>query len=100
VGEEVAATPQDQRVGGGQVGISGLFILPTLPVRRSRPATAEPFVDFSKSILLTSDAYLSRMEHMSVKRTDVAKAKDARKVASKERKRKCEENRLVQMQKK
>jgi hypothetical protein len=100
VGEEVAATPQDQRVGGGQGGISGLLTLPTLLVCRSRPATAEPFVDFSKSILLTSDAYLSRMEHMSAQRTDAAKAKDVRKVAIEECKRKCEEDRLVQMQKK
>jgi hypothetical protein len=34
---------------------------------------------------------------MSAQRTDAAKAKDARKVASKERKRKREEDRLVQM---
>jgi hypothetical protein len=37
---------------------------------------------------------------MSAQRTDAAKAKDTRKVASEERKRKHEEDRLVQMQKK
>jgi hypothetical protein len=85
---------------GVQVGISHLLTLPTLPVPRSRHSSSEPIIDYSKSILLTSDAYLAQMEHMSAKRTDAAKAKDARKIASEERKRKREENKILQLQKK
>jgi hypothetical protein len=40
------------------------------------------------------------MELMSAKQTDIAKAKDAQKVASDERKRKRKEDRLLQIQRK
>jgi hypothetical protein len=39
------------------------------------------------------------MEHISTKRTDAARAKDARKIATNERKRKREDNRILQIQK-
>jgi hypothetical protein len=40
------------------------------------------------------------MEHISTRCTNAARAKDARKVATDERKRKREEDRILQMQKK
>jgi hypothetical protein len=82
---------------GGQGSNFGLLTLPTLLVRRSRQAGSEPFLDYSKYILLTTDEYLMQMEHMCAKRTNVAKAKDAKKVAAEERKRKHEDDRNVQI---
>jgi hypothetical protein len=61
--------------------------------------SSEPLLDYSKSILLTSDAYLAQMEYISARRTDTARAKDARNVATDEKKRKREEDRILQMQK-
>jgi hypothetical protein len=85
---------------GVHEGILHLLTLPTLPVPRSRHSSSEPIIDYPKSILLTSDAYLAQMEHMSMKRTDAAKAKDACKIASEERKRKREDDKILQLQKK
>lgn len=59
--------------------------------------STEPLVDYSKSILLTLDAYLRQMEHLSTKRTEVAKSKDARKLATEERKQKREKERVLQV---
>jgi hypothetical protein len=80
--QESAAAAADEGSPGEQGGIAGLLTLPTLPVRCSRQSSSEPLVDYSKSILLISDAYLAQMEQMSAKRTNAATAKDARKAAS------------------
>jgi hypothetical protein len=81
------------------VGILGVLTLSTLPVRSSRLPSIEP-LDYSKSILLTSDDYLMQMEKLAAKRNDAARSRDTRKLATKERKRKREEERVLQLQKK
>jgi hypothetical protein len=92
---------QEQLASPGGVGIiPGVLTLPTVPVPSSRPPTSEPLVDYSKSILLTSDAYLTQMEHLAAKRSDAAKSRDARKLATEEWKRKREEERDLLVQKK
>jgi hypothetical protein len=80
-------------------GIPRVLVLPTAPIRTSRPPSTKPIIDYSKSILLTSDAYLSQMQQLAAKRSDVAKSRDARKVATEERKRKHEEERMLQLKK-
>jgi hypothetical protein len=92
---------QEQPASPRGVGIiPGVLTLPTMPVHSSRPPMKEPLVDYSKSILLTSDAYLTQMEHFAAKQSDAAKSRDARKLATEERKRKHEEERILQVQKK
>jgi hypothetical protein len=98
--QESAAAAADEGSPGEQGGIAGLLTFPTVPVRRSQQSSSEPLVDYSKSILLTSDAYLAQMEQMSAKCTNAAIAKDARKAASEEHKRKREEERILQIQRK
>jgi hypothetical protein len=95
--QESAVATADEGSLGEQGGIVGLLTLPTLPVRRSKLSSSEPLVDYSKSILLTSNAYLAQMEQMSVKRTNATIAKDARKAANEEHKRKREEKRILQI---
>jgi hypothetical protein len=73
--------------------------LSTVPITHSRAPAARPLVDYSKSILLISDDYLRQVESLATKRNDTARGRDAKKVATKERKRKREEERLVQLQK-
>jgi ribosomal protein L14E/L6E/L27E len=80
--------------------ISGVLTLPTIPIRRCRVTSIEPMVDYSKSILLTSDAYLTQMQHLASKRNEAAKSRDARKLATEEKKRKCKEERIQQVKKK
>jgi cation transport regulator ChaB len=83
-----------------QLGISGVLILPTVLVTRSRVSIGEPLVDYSKSVFLTSNEYLRQVKNLAAKRNDASKAKEARKVAIEQHKRKCEEERRVQLQRK
>jgi hypothetical protein len=80
--------------------IFGVLMLPTVPVRSSRLTSTEPMVDYSKSILFTSDTYLTQMQHLATKRNEATKSRDAQKLATEERKRKREEERILQVQKK
>jgi hypothetical protein len=57
-------------------------------------------VDYSKSILLTSDIYLTQMQYLATKRNEAAKSRDAQKLATEDSKRKREEERILQVQKK
>jgi hypothetical protein len=75
----------------------GLLTLPTLLVRHYRQTSSEPLINYSKSILFTSDTYLAQMEKMSAKCTDATKMKDAWKATSDKRKRKREDDRLLQI---
>ena len=70
-------------------GILGVLTLPTIPITCSITLVVEPLVDYSKSIILTSDDYLRQVESLATKRNDTARARDARKIATEERKRKC-----------
>jgi hypothetical protein len=99
--EELEFPPsQGSEVSPEQLRISGLLILPIVPVTRNRVSTGEPLVDYSKSILLTSDEYLRQVESLAAKRSDASKAKKERKVATEHRKKKREEERLIQLQRK
>jgi hypothetical protein len=99
--EELEFPPsQGSKVSLEQLGISGMLTLPTVPVTHSRVSTGEPLVDYSKSILLTSDDYLRQVESLAAKRSNANKAKEAEKVATEQRKRKREEERIVQFQRK
>ena len=66
-------------------------MLPSIPIRRSRQAAGEPLIDYSNSIILTSDNYLASMEQVAAKRDSIAKAKEQRKSEAADRKRKREE---------
>ena len=85
---------------GGMGIILGVLTLPTMPIPNSKPPTSEPLVDYSKSIILTSFAYLTQMEHLAAKQSDAAKSRDARKLAIEKRKQKHEEERDLLFQKK
>ena len=82
------------------VGISRFLVLPRIPIRRSRRAAGEPLIDYSNSIILTSDNYLASMEQLAAKRDSVAKAKEQRKLEAEVRKRKREEEKLQRASKK
>jgi hypothetical protein len=60
--QESAAAVANEGSPGEQGGIAGLLTVPTLPVCRSTLSSSEPLVDYSKSILLTSNTYLAQME--------------------------------------
>ena len=94
LGEEQAGSPCSRE------GIPRVLNLLTTPICTSRPPSIEPLVDYSKSILLTSDAYFLQMQQLVAKYNDAAKSRDARKVASEEQKWKHEEERTLQLQKK
>ena len=93
--QELAVVVAKKGSVGEQGGITGLLILSTLFLRHNRLSSSEPLIDYSKSILLTSDAYLSQMEQMSTKCTNAVIAKDARKAANGEHKRKRKEERVL-----
>jgi hypothetical protein len=69
---------------GCLVEIPRVLTLPTLPVRNSRLPSTEPIVDYSKSILLILDSYLTQIEQLAAKRSDAARSRDARKLATEE----------------
>ena len=73
-------------------------MLPTVPVCSSRLTCMDPMVGYSKSILLTFDAYLTQMQYLATKCNEAAKSRDAQKLAIE--KRKCKEERILQVQKK
>lgn len=78
--------------------ISRVFTLPTVLVNKCKASTSQPLVDYSRSILLTSNEYLRQVETLAAKCTEAAVVKDAQKVAAKECKRKRKKDRVVQVQ--
>ena len=86
--EELELPPsKGSEVSPEQLGISGVLILSTVIVSYSRVFSVEPLIDYSKSILLTSFDYLRQVKSLVAKHSDASKAKEARKVATEQRKR-------------
>ena len=85
---------------GDEPGIGRFLVLPIVPIRSSSRAAAAPLIDYSKSIMLTSDNYLLSMEQLAFKRDEAAKAKEARKLNAQAKKRKNDEAKVERAAKK
>jgi hypothetical protein len=71
--------------------ISRFLQLPIVPVSRFRRGTGEePLIDYSKSILMTSDSYIDSLEVLAVRRQDATRAREIRKLEAEARKRRRE----------
>ena len=62
-----------------QIGFHTLLELPLLLVRNQRPQPSQPLIDYSQSIILTSDEYLASMEVKAKKREETRIESDQRK---------------------
>ena len=60
--------------------ISRVLVMPSIRIQSCQQTPGEPLIDYSKSIILTSDSYLASMEQLATKRDSVAKAKEYRKL--------------------
>ena len=69
-----------------------LFPLPHLQRSRRTRAQGEPLIDYSKSILMTSEEYIAAMEEKVAKREAVAKEREARKNQAEQKKIQREES--------
>jgi hypothetical protein len=71
--------------------ISRFLQLPIVPVSRSRRGTGEgPLIDYSKSILMTSDSYIDSLEVLPARRQDATRARETRKLEAEARKQRRE----------
>ena len=62
-----------------QTGFHSLLELPLLPAQNQRPQPSQPLIDYSQSIILTSDEYLASMEAKAKKREETRIESDRRK---------------------
>ena len=67
--------------------ITHFLTLPTITARAPQRQLIDPIVDFSKSVMLTSDSYVSGVEQLQEKKEEVAKAKERYRIEREETKR-------------
>jgi hypothetical protein len=92
--QDIVLDEEQARSPGSEGGIPRMLTFPNIPICTSRLPSTKPLVDYSKSLLLTLDAYLTQREQLATKCNDTARSREVRKVATEERKRKREENRI------
>ena len=67
--------------------ITCFLTLPTITVRAPRRRLIDPIMDFSKSVILTSDNYVSAIEQLQEKKEEAARAKERYRIEREETKR-------------
>ena len=67
--------------------ITRFLTLPTITPRAPRRRLIDPIVDFSKSIMLTLDNYVSAVEQLQEKKEEAARAKERYRIEREETKR-------------
>jgi len=70
-----------------------LFLVPQVQRSlRKKIALGEPLIDYSKSIIMTSDDYIAAVTTKATKKEVVAREREERRVQVKQRKAQCEED--------
>ena len=64
--------------GGSSSRLQGLLALPRIPTKRPRKKYQDPIIDYSKSLLLTSEDYLNAMQEKAEKREAVRREAEQR----------------------
>ena len=66
--------------------ITRFLTLPTITARAPRRRLIDPIVDFSKSVMLTSDSYVNAIEQLQEKKEEAARAKERYRIEREETK--------------